>query len=297
MAYSSQGMTSQARINALRAYRMRDRLPIQSKLITDWLYAVFYETYHEENKYLTQYLEYNPQASQAYHMLGLNYNAMYQFDKAIPAFKKALEIYDRWGVKPLWIRDYTDFGLAYHKTGQYQKEKRLYKKAEQIFPGEPLLLYRQAILALSQGRAKKAGEYIDRYVSLLKENKASEAAISANLAGIYSGADIPDNAEEYYRKALSLEPDNPGRMNALARFLINRDRNVNEGLELAEKALSVNPDNYLFLDTKGWGLYKQGNYEEALELIERSWELKPIYNHDIYFHLEESKKAVASQNN
>ena len=41
-------------------------------------------------------------------------------------------------------------GYAYHKTGQYKKEKKLYKKAEQDFPDDPDLIYRQAILSLTE---------------------------------------------------------------------------------------------------------------------------------------------------
>lgn len=292
MAYSGQGMHSQAKINALRAYRMRDRLPMQQKLIADWLHAVYYETYNEENKYLTQYLEYVEQAPSIYYMLGLNYNGMYQYDKAIPAFKKALEIYDRWDMKPPWVFNYTNLGLAYNKTGQYQKEKRLYTEAEQNFPSDPFLLYRQAILELSQGRLKRAEEYIDRYVSICKENKASEAAIANNLAGIYRQAGKPDKAEEFYRKALSLEPQNIWYLNALAYFLIDSDRNLNEGIELIEKASELGLDRFNYTHCKGWGLYKQGKYNEALEMLERSWEARPIYNHDIYLHLDAAKKAI-----
>jgi tetratricopeptide (TPR) repeat protein len=295
MAYSSQGMTSQARINALRAYRMRDRLPMQQKLIADWLHAVYYETYHEENKYLTQYLEYDAQAPPIYYMLGLNYNGLYQYDKAIPAFKKALEIYDRWDMKPPWVFNYTNFGLAYHKTGQYQKEKRLYKKAEQNFPDEPLLLYRQSILELSQGRLKKAGEYIDRYVSLHKENKSSEATIANNLAGIYEQAEIPNKAEEHYRQALSLDPLDPIRLYSLAYFLIDSEQDVNEGLELIEKASTSGLDGFYYADCKGWGLYKQGKYNEALELLQRSWDGRRIYDHDVFLHLDAAKRAVVGQ--
>jgi len=69
--------------------------------------------------------------------------------------------------------------------------------------------------------------------------------------------------------------------------------NIEEGLELIEKALESDPERYIYLDTKGWGLYKQGKYEEALEVLEKSWELKPRYNHEIFLHLEEAKKAVA----
>ncbi len=51
------------------------------------------------------------------------------------------------------------------------------------------------------------------------------------MAVIYSEAGILDKAEKYYRKALSLEPENPERMNNLAYFLIDNDRNINEGME------------------------------------------------------------------
>ena len=68
-------------------------------------------------------------------------------------------------------------------------------------------------------------------------------------------------------------------------------------MELIDKALKLSPDNYLLLDTKGWGLYKQGKYQEALDFIQKSWDLKPIYNHEIYLHLQEVKKAVANQKN
>ena len=33
-------------------------------------------------------------------------------------------------------------------------------------------------------------------------------------------------------------------MNNLAYFLIDKDRNINEGLELVDKALKISPDNY-----------------------------------------------------
>ena len=43
---------------------------------------------------------------------------MYQYDKAIPEFEKALEIYDNWETKPFWVLNYTHLGNAYHETGQ-----------------------------------------------------------------------------------------------------------------------------------------------------------------------------------
>jgi hypothetical protein len=59
--------------------------------------------------------------------------------------------------------------------------------------------------------------------------------------------------------------------------------------------LKLQPENYSFLDSKGWGLYKQGKSKEALDLIQKSWDLKPVYSHQIYLHLEEVKKTVTGQ--
>jgi len=293
MTYSSLGMTNQARIHALRSYNQREKLPIQQKVIANWLYAVYYETYLEENKYLLQYLEFDDMAPPLYYMLGLNYNGLYQYDRAIPEFEKALEIYDNWDMKPPWVSNYTNLGLAYHKTGKYRKEKNLYKKADQNFPDDPFLIYRQAIISLTEGDSVTANRYIKKYISLRKEGLASDAAIATNLAFIYSESDNLDKAEEYFREALSLEPEKSVRISNLALFLIEKDRNINEGMVLIEKALVLSPDNYLYLDTKGWGLYKQGKYKEALEILEKSWELKPIYDHDLFLHLEAARKAVA----
>jgi tetratricopeptide (TPR) repeat protein len=115
---------------------------------------------------------------------------------------------------------------------------------------------------------------------------------------MYSEAEIQDKAEEFYRQALSFEPENPVRFNNLAYFLINKDRNINEGLEIVEKVLELSPDDYPSLHTKGWGLYKQGKYQEAFEILQKSWDLRmknAIYDHGAYLHLEEAKKAIAGQ--
>jgi tetratricopeptide (TPR) repeat protein len=70
---------------------------------------------------------------------------------------------------------------------------------------------------------------------------------------------------------------------------------VKEGLELSEKALKINPDHYYSLHAKGWGLYKTGKFKEAVEILQKSMESSPIYRHTIFKHLEEAKKAAASE--
>jgi tetratricopeptide (TPR) repeat protein len=297
MAYSNQGLYGDAKKWCLKAYEKMEQMPMQEKLIVNWGYAFLFETPYEQIKNLKQLQEIDNQVPTINYLLADAYWRLYQYNKAITELEKALEIYEKWDSKPMWIFNYTDLGLSYHKTGQYKKEKRLYKKAEQDFPDDFSLIYRQAILALTERDTISANNYIKKYISVRKENSVHEASIINGVASIYSDAGVLDKAEAYYRNALSLEPENPLRLNNLAYFLIDKDQNINEGLELIKKALNISPDNHYYLDTKGWGLYKQGKYKEALNILEKSWDLRPYYDPEVYLHLEAAKKAVAGQKN
>lgn len=272
-------------------------MPMQLKIWTNATYSYFFETPYETIKNIRQLLKIDDQIPNVYYFVGDQYNRLYQYDKTIPELEKCLEIYNKWGIKPWWAPDYIFLGLAYHKTGQYNKERELYKKAEQDFPDDRGIIYRQAVLSLKEGDTAAADRYIKKYIFVCKDFSFSEAVITTNLAAIYSEADLLDKAERYYRQALVLEPEIILRLNNLAYFLIDKDRNINEGLELVDKAFELSPDNYASLHGKGWGLYKQGKYKEALGFLEKSWKIKPVYNHALYLHLEEVKKALASQKN
>jgi Predicted integral membrane protein len=296
MAYVNQNLYDQGKKWCLKAYKNRDGMAMQYKILTNWVHAIYFETPYEEIKYLKQLQEFDDQLPFVYWQSGGDYNYLHQFDKAIPEFETALEIYKKWGSKPSWVYNYTGLGYAYHKTGQYKKEKSLYKKAELDFPDDPKLVYSQAVLSLTEGDTVAANRYIEKYISVCKDNSDSEAKIMTNLASIYSESGILNKAEEYYRKALPLEPEKPDRLNNLAYFLIDKDRNINEGLELIDKVLGLSPDDFNLVHTKGWGLYKQGKYKEALELLEKSWDLKPYYyDYAINRHIEEVKKAITNQ--
>ena len=83
-------------------------------------------------------------------------------------------------------------------------------------------------------------------------------------------------------------------MNVLANRLIEMNKNFDEVSELIDRALKLAGnkwDYYFFLDTKGWGLYKSGKYQEALELFQNLWDTAPYKMYFIKSHLKEGKKA------
>ena len=282
----------------LRACGKMDLMTTQQKTYTQWLYARLFETKSEEIKYLKQLTQSDDQWVTIYFNLGNSYSESNQYEKAIPEYERALEICKKWDLKPYWALYYTYLGQMYHKTGQYKKEARVYKLAEKDFPDDLELIGRQGILALSQGDTIAANRSFKRFSTIMRNMSFPEATITSLLAFGYNEAGFPDKAEESYRLALSLDSGNPDRINSLAYFLIDKDRKIDEALKLIDKVLNLNPDNFIYLHTKGWGLYKQGKYEEAVDALQISWDLrreKAIYDHEAYLHLETAKKAVAGQ--
>jgi tetratricopeptide (TPR) repeat protein len=295
--YGNQEHYQEAKKWALKLNGYKQKVTQLEKILIETVNAHFFETPSETIKYYRMLLDIDDQNAVGYYYLGRYYAKLQLYDYAIPEFEKNLELLRQWGIKPGRASDYIHLGHAYHNTGQFSKEQKLYQKAEKDFPNDPSIIRRQAILALSRGKTKQADKYLARFKPILLNQGASEASIQTQLGWIYEEAEKLDQAEKHLRSALLLEPENPQRMNFLAYLLIKKDINVYEGMELIHNALQIKPNDCFFLHTKGLGLYKQGEYRESLEVLRKSWELRKeqaIYSHDAFLHLEQAKKAVAN---
>jgi AraC-like DNA-binding protein/TolB-like protein len=297
-AYGNNGEVEQSLQWVLKTYKKRNRMSLLDQLWASWAFAYNFESPLVQIQLLRQIQQTDDQLHSVPYLIGCAYNSLKQYDRAIPEFKKTLDIYKRWDSKPLWVYSYSYLGLAFHRTEMYKEEKRLYKKAEKDFPNDPELIYRQAVLALAMGNTKNANKYIEKYKSIRIGNSAKEADIEANLASIYSEAHILDKAEAKFREALSLEPQNTWLMSQFAWFLINNNRNLNEVPVLMDKAMLQASNKLLYydyLETKGWSLYKLGKNREALEILQKTWDEAPFKLYSIKSHLEKVKKVVAKE--
>jgi tetratricopeptide (TPR) repeat protein len=285
----------------LKLYKKRDQMSELNQLYINWSYAEIFESPEIRIKYLRQIQEIDDQGNY-YYLIGAMYVRAKQFEKAIPEFEKCLEISRKSGksfLKDNWV--YPALGEVYHLTGHYKKEKRLYEEAWEVNEDHSSIYFswiirNRASLSLTEGDTAAANQYITEFISVRKENSCSEADILEGLGDMYWLAEKWDKGEEYYRKAHFLEPEDPARMNALAYRLIDRNRNLSEVTELMNKALeraSSKYDYYNYSDTKGYGLYKQGKYQEALDILQKTWDATPFKLYSIKSHLEEVKKAIS----
>lgn len=296
-AYRYLGHEDQTRKWCLWLYKRKDRMPYLDKLWVEFVYANNFETPYETIKCLERLQAYDDSAPNFHFLIGNQYLITDQYDRAVIEFRRSFDILKKRDPESMTDWDYTGLGLAYHKAGQYKNEKKLYKKASKHFLESEELLYRQAVLSLAEKDTSAAGKYIEKYKFIMKNNAVSQANILAQIAMIYTEGKIQDKAEYYYRQALSLEPKDPARINNLAYFLIDNERNINEGLALADSALSLKPDDFGFLETKGWGLLKQGKLQQSLSMLQKSWDLRrqySVYDHTAFLHLEQVKHKLKS---
>jgi tetratricopeptide (TPR) repeat protein len=231
-------------------------------------------------------------------MLGSVYYHQDQYENAVIYFEKVLDIHKKWGTLYRFPFLYFRLGKSYHQLNNHKREKEVYELGLSALPDYPTIISYQATCALSKDDQIKADNLITKYRFIRKNISLwPESRILSGVGYIFLRTKLFEEAETYFRQALELDPRHPERMYDLAWFLINNDIDVNEGVNLIEKALEFDPEDPYYLDTKGWGLYKQGRYGEALRFLNESWDFKSAYEHEFYQHIQAAEKALAEQIN
>ncbi|WP_322896306.1 MULTISPECIES: tetratricopeptide repeat protein [unclassified Yoonia] len=85
-----------------------------------------------------------------------------------------------------------------------------------------------------------------------------------------------ESAEKDFRAALAINPDQPEVLNHFGYSLVEQGRNLDEALNMIERAVALRPTSGYIVDSLGWVLYRLGRYEEAVWQIERASEMNPV---------------------
>ena len=88
-------------------------------------------------------------------------------------------------------------------------------------------------------------------------------------------ADGWDAAAPLFEEALDLAPNEPMLLNHLGYNLIVEGEQMERGLQMVERAVSLEPSNGAIVDSLGWGQFKLGQVDEAIYWLERAVTLSP----------------------
>ena len=143
------------------------------------------------------------------------------------------------------------------------------------------LLSMEANVLLDEGFLDESGLVLNNAVGAFPDNIQL-----LFLRSVYSQEinDL-DLMEADLRRIIQLNPGSPVAYNTLGYFLANSTDRYEEAYELIKRAIELAPNDAAIIDSLGWVQYRLGLYDEALENLDRAYELFP--DHEVAAHLGE----------
>jgi Flp pilus assembly protein TadD len=202
-------------------------------------------------------------------LLGDIYENMDRFDKAIAA-------YDRIPADSE-LRENADIEMAINLQ-RLERSKEAQDKLSKLITKDPsnydALVTLGNIFRANEQFAPAADAY-GKAIALLKEPDRSNWAVFYYRGISNERTKRWEQAEADFRKALTLEPNQPLVLNYLGYSMIEKGLNLNEALDMVRKAVDLKPNDGFIVDSLGWAHFQLGDYEEAVRHLERAVELKP----------------------
>ncbi|MHC4205132.1 MAG: tetratricopeptide repeat protein [Planctomycetota bacterium] len=234
------------------------------------------EQYQQAIEYWQKALQIDPNIPGVHHDIALALMGQNKQNQAIGELEKDIQI------SPRSSSSYFLLGQLYLRQNEYKKAGKNYEKAIEIKPNYPNAYYGLFTLSARLKQQDKAAEYMAAFKKLkaeemkvLKdENEAVDdlidmqkgAAETYLLAGqMYQAAGNFQKAEELYKKAVTLNPENIQCLGKLASLYIAGNR-ITEAIPLYERISEIDPDDplcYLNIGILSMQIKKLGNAEKA----------------------------------
>ncbi|MDR2104414.1 MAG: tetratricopeptide repeat protein, partial [Deferribacteraceae bacterium] len=182
--------------------------------------------------------------------------------------------------------------------------QKIFDEGVKLFPDYTILRIRSAINLMTDEKYGEAIEILSKidaierdvqfyflmgsaYLELKDYDKGAEVLkeglkeypesieLMQTLAFNYANAKRNEECVEVLRTAIKLDPDSAMLQNFLGYMYADMNINLDEAEVLIDKALAQEPENYAYLDSKGWLLFRRGKLKEAESYIRRADALNP----------------------
>lgn len=196
--------------------------------------------------------------------------------------KKALSWFDQVTEGPF------AFDASVSAISLLQKEKHLEEAGSRLsllqmkFPRQKLQLV--LVQAELYNQQKKYDEAISTLSNALTDFP-NQKELLYTRALILERINKLDLAEIDLKKILAIDPNNFEALNALGYTLLNNSGRYVEAEKLLQKALDLEPNEAVIIDSFGWLQFKLGHLDKALKYLQQAYERQP--ENEIAAHLAE----------
>lgn len=213
-------------------------------------------------------LKFQPNNTDAMHLLGRSAMYLGNYDAAIEFIRKAIR--QMGAVKGQAFEYYTDLGKALILAGKVEEAVSIYGKAVGLKPENAQAHYNLGTISVMAGRIAEAETSFRRAVQLAPSH--AESWINLGIVLIRSGR--PEEAIIAYHQAVAAKPDSAEAWYNFGDLLVTLGR-FGEALPLLRRATEIRPDMAQALNDLGITLAATGQPEEAIEVFQRALAQSP----------------------
>ena len=159
-----------------------------------------------------------------------------------------------------------------------------------------------SVLSDAKDYAAMAANY-DKAVEVIGAvPKKSDWTIFFQRAIAYERLKQWDKAEPNFKRALELNPEQPQVLNYLGYSWVDKNMNLDEGIDMIRRAVELRPNDGYIVDSLGWAHFRLGAFDESVTELERAIELRAgdqtINDHlgDAYWRVGRKIEAVYQWN-
>jgi len=127
----------------------------------------------------------------------------------------------------------------------------------------------------AQEKYREAADLYDRAASRIAAPTRAEWNIFYQRGIAYERLKEWPKAEPNFQKALELFPDQPQVLNYLGYSWVDMNMNLEEGLDMIQRAVDLRPSDGYIVDSLGWAFYRLGRFDDAVRELERAVGLMP----------------------
>ena len=224
-------------IASLRDAEQRNPDVVAVRLLSGLVHQSFGQ-YGQAEADLLRAIELEPNNGAAWRWLGKVYEDGDQPTRALTAALKAIE------VQPGYFKNYQNLGAFYFNRGDYENAQRQYKEMVRLAPDLAEAHYALAAPYLNMGKYADAESELNLAIGY---HETANAVLGLGLSRMYQGRDF--EAIPYFQRAIQIGPPaslyyiNLGTVLRRANFPEKAKQAYQNGLDLAEAALSQNPKN------------------------------------------------------
>lgn len=181
------------------------------------------------------------------------------------------------------LRDDPDLGPAAMLTeadllseaGDLEGAIEVLRARSQIAPPDPNVPLNLGEALRQSGRFDEAVLAYDDAIEQIPAGSPVLGHVYFVRAMAHHGREDAAATEADLRSALALLPENPGILNYLGYSLLEWGGDLDEALDMINRAVAAEPENGAIVDSLGWAYFRLGRYEEAVAPLQRATVLEP----------------------